>query len=84
VPKAKRKWDESDVRSLARAHTPIVIKTLGGLAVSAESEAVRVSACTVLLDRGWGKAAQPLTGAGGAEPIEVTIRTIIEGTKTKK
>jgi hypothetical protein len=42
-----------------------------------------VRAAVALLDRGWGKAAQPLTGAGGDQSIEVTIRTIIEGSKKK-
>jgi hypothetical protein len=59
----------------------MVIKQLGDIAQNGESEAARVSACAQLLDRGWGKAAQPITGAGGVEPIEVTIRTIIEGKK---
>ena len=30
-----------------------------------------------LLDRGWGKPAQPVTGKNGEEDIAVTIRTII-------
>ena len=68
------------MRSLARAYTQLSITTLGGIAQNSDSDAARVSACTQLLDRGWGKAAQPVTGAGG-EDIQVTIRTIIEGKK---
>jgi HEAT repeat protein len=83
-PRPKKKTPrEIDVRSLARAYTPIAIQTLGGVAQNSESDGARVSAAIALLDRGWGKAAQPLTGAGGVEPIEVTIRTIIEGSKKK-
>ena len=37
----------------------------------------RVSAAQALLDRGWGKPAQPHTGEDG--DIRVTIRTITEG-----
>jgi hypothetical protein len=70
-----------DLQSLARSYTDIAILTLGGIAQSGESEAARVSACAQLLDRGWGKAAQPITGKDGTEDIRVTIRTIIEGKK---
>jgi hypothetical protein len=65
------------VQSLARAYTKLSIRTLGGIANAGESEAARVAACNSLLDRGWGKPAQPVTGKDGVEPIEVTIRTII-------
>jgi hypothetical protein len=79
MTKPKRKVP-LDVRSLARSYTELSITVLGGIAQNSESDAARVSACTVLLDRGWGKAAQPVTGAGG-EDIQVTIRTIMEGKK---
>ena len=46
--------------------------------VNGESEAARVSACSIILDRGWGKAEQPHTGADGGD-IKITIRNIIEG-----
>ena len=72
-----------DVRSLARTYTKAAINSLGGIASNGTSEAARVTACAVLLDRGWGKAAQPVTGAGG-EDIQVTIRTIIGVSESKK
>ena len=40
-----------------------------------------VTAGALLLERGWGKPAQPFTGADG-DDIRITIRTIIEGGKT--
>ena len=70
-----------DVQSLARGYTKTVIKTLGGIAETGESEAARVAACDSLLDRGWGKSPQPVTGRDGEEPIEVIVRTIIEGNR---
>jgi hypothetical protein len=70
-----------DLQSLARSYTDIAIKTLGGIAQAGESEASRVAASVALLDRGWGKPAQPLTGKNGNEDIQVTIRTIMEGKK---
>ena len=70
-----------DVQSLARSYTKRAIEVLGGIAESSEQDAARVSACAQLLDRGWGKAAQPVTGKNGDDDIRVTIRTIIEGNK---
>lgn len=79
--KKKKTVDDIDVRSLARGYTDMAIRQLAGIAQNGEKEASRVAACDILLNRGWGKAAQPLTGANGAEDIQVTIRTIIEGKK---
>jgi hypothetical protein len=41
--------------------------------------AARVSAAGILLDRGWGRAAQAHTGEDGGD-IRVVIRQIVEGT----
>ena len=40
-----------------------------------------VAAGKILLDRGWGLPAQPVTGADGEGDIRVTIRHILEGKK---
>jgi hypothetical protein len=77
----KRTVAELDVRSLARAYTKMAITQLAGIAQNGDKDSARATACGILLDRGWGKAAQPLTGANGSEDITVTIRTIIEGKK---
>jgi hypothetical protein len=66
---------------LARGYTNVCIKTLGGIATSGESEQARIQAAAILLDRGWGKAAQPVTGEGGEGAIEIIIRNITEGKK---
>ena len=68
----------ADIRSLARAQTALAIRTLTGVCGSkAAPAAARVSAAQALLDRGWGKAAQPHRGEDD-EDIQVTIRTIVE------
>ena len=67
----------TDLRSLARAHTELGIQTLAGIARNSTSDTARVSAAQALLDRGWGKPAQPHTGEDG--DIRVTLRTITEG-----
>jgi hypothetical protein len=68
-----------DIRSLARSHTELAIRTLVGIAAGGTNEGARVAASVHLLDRGWGKAAQTHTGEDGEGAITVLIRHIIEG-----
>jgi len=68
-----------DIRSMARAWTPTVIRTLGAIVSKSESDAARVAAGAILLDRGWGKAPQSHTGPNGEGGIQVIIRHILDG-----
>jgi len=71
----------TNIRSEARKHTETALNTLTAIASQPKAPAAaRVAAATALLDRGWGKAAQPLTGEDGKGPavIEV-IRRIVDG-----
>ena len=73
-----RKKIPTDLRSLARGHTELCIKVLAGIvSQDAVPPAARVSAAGILLDRGWGKAAQTHTDADGGA-IQVVIRQIID------
>jgi hypothetical protein len=73
-----RKRKPADLRSLARGHTEQCIKVLAGmLSQEAVPAATRVSAAGILLDRGWGRAAQPHAGKDSGD-IRVVIREIIE------
>lgn len=58
----------ADIRSLARGHTEAAINTLVGIMNQPEAQpAARVAAANSILDRGWGKAAQPIeNGENGA------------------
>ena len=68
----------ADIRSLARAQTALAIRTLTGVCSSkAAPAAARVSAASILLDRGWGKAVQMHSDADGG-PIQVVIRQIVD------
>ena len=68
----------ADIRSLARAQTELAVRTLTGVCGSkAAPVAARVSAASALLDRGWGRPAQPHTGEDDKD-IQVTIRNIVE------
>jgi hypothetical protein len=77
MPRKKRTINDLKVQSLARGYTEKCVQWLGAIAQEGQSESARVSAIMQLLDRGWGKAPQPITGKDGEEDIRVTIRTII-------
>lgn len=58
----------ADVKALAQAHTATAIAELVRLAMNSESDTARVAAIKELLDRGHGKARQPITGGDDNEP----------------
>ena len=66
----------ADIKALAQSYAPEVLAELARLATQAQSESARVAAGTVLLDRGYGKAAQEIavTGKdGGAIAISFPV-----------
>lgn len=68
----------TEVRDLARSYT---VESIHGLVDIArdkdEPAAARVSAWNSVLDRGWGKAAQAITGEGGEGPVVTRIERVI-------
>jgi hypothetical protein len=61
----------TEIRSLARCHTRTAINVLAGIMRCKDATAAaRVSA---LLDRGWGKATQPV-GNGDDSPLQLVHR----------
>lgn len=63
-----------EIRSLARSYTESAIKTLVGIMNQPGApEAARVSAANSILDRGWGKPAQPIDGDGEGGPVELKV-----------
>jgi hypothetical protein len=63
----------TQIASLARAHTAAAINCLVGIMENGASEPAKVTAAQALLDRGWGKAAQPHDGDGEGGPVQVNI-----------
>lgn len=62
----------TNIKSLARSHTTGAIKVLAGIMNEKKAPAAaRVTAAQALLDRGWGKAPQPMTGEDGDGPIRI-------------
>jgi len=69
----------AEIRSLARGHTEAALSTLASIMHQEKAPAAaRVTAAQALLDRGWGKAVQPLSG-DEENPLNIihTIRRII-------
>jgi len=70
----------TEIRSVARSHTKTAIAVLVGIMRSENATpAARVSAANAILDRGWGKVAQPVENAedGALEPIHRIERVIV-------
>lgn len=68
----------AECKTAARKYGPAAVKELAKLAGllpgrngAAESEQARIAACKEILDRAYGKAAQPYTGEGGEGPIQI-------------
>lgn len=74
-----RPKDMLGLRVLARKHTVEAVRTLVQIMKSKLApEAARVSAATAILDRGYGKPAQAITGAdGGPVQFEKIVREIV-------
>jgi hypothetical protein len=69
----------AEIRSLARGHTESAISVLASIMNQKKTPpSARVAAAQVLLDRGWGKPTQPLSGDED-NPLSIvhTIRRII-------
>lgn len=70
-----RPKEVAEVRELARQYTEEAVDTLATIMRSAkEPAAARVRAAESILDRGYGKASQPIDGDGDGGPLQIIIR----------
>jgi hypothetical protein len=68
-----------DLRQAARAHTEEAIRTLVKvMRWSGSDPRSLIMAANALLDRGWGKPAQAITGVDGEDGVTVTIRHLFD------
>jgi hypothetical protein len=69
----------AEIRSLARSHTRTAVRVLVGIMRSNDATpAIRISAANAILDRGWGKTAQPIeNGEDGVLELIHRIERII-------
>jgi hypothetical protein len=76
-----------EIRYLARSHTRTAIRVLVGIMRCKDATpAARVSAANAILDRGWGKATQPLENSGDSalELIHRIERVIVHPERLDK
>jgi hypothetical protein len=70
----------TEIRSLARSYTRTALRVLVGVMRSKDATAAaKVSAANAILDRGWGKATQPVGNSddGALELIHRIERVIV-------
>jgi len=68
----------TEIRSLARSHTKTALNVLVGIMRSEDATAAaRVSAANAILDRGWGKATQPVGNDDGTVELIHRIERVI-------
>lgn len=66
-----------DIRSLARSHTVTAVRTLAGIMQEKKCPAAaRIAAATALLDRGWGKPTQPISG-DDENPLQIGVIELV-------
>ena len=62
----------TQIRSLARSHTETAVNVLAGVMNQKDAPAsARIAAACALLDRGWGKATQPIAGDDEHDAVRV-------------
>ena len=65
-----------DIAALAREHGPRCIEVAADL-LDSDDERIRLAAATALLDRGFGKPVQTLSGEDGA-PLTIVLRHLVD------
>jgi len=70
---------EAKVREAARQHTEAAIAVLAA-ALEDPDKRIQIKAAEVLLDRGWGKPTQPLSGDEEAGPIQTAVKVLFGNT----
>jgi hypothetical protein len=62
----------TEIKSLARSHTTAALTVLAAIMNKQDApESARIAAANSLLDRGWGKATQPIAGDETSGPIVI-------------
>ena len=63
----------AEVRELARSHTAAAIERLVQEMTNGDTSHARIAASNALLDRGWGKATQPIGGDSEMPSIGLSV-----------
>src|SRR2546430_14175576 len=67
--------EKIELRDRIRARETDIVEHLFHLAFHAQSETAQVGSLRELLDRGWGRPFQPVTGADGLGPVVLQVCT---------
>jgi hypothetical protein len=67
--------EKIELRDRIRARETDIVERLFHLAFHAQSEKAQVGSLRELLDRGWGRSFQPVTGADGLGPVMLQFCT---------
>lgn len=62
----------TEIRSLARSHTEEAINCLVGVMRNSTNDSAKVAAAEKIMDRGWGKPTQPISGDEDGPPIQIS------------
>ena len=76
-PKGSRNKSTKDIKLLAAPYGPEAIGVLAKLMHEGETHSVRVNAARELLDRGFGRASQPIEHSGQVD-VAMTLDRLIE------
>lgn len=63
------------IQDMAREHGPRAIQAILELAQNSQDEKIRLAAWDKILDRGYGRPAQAITGEGGEGPAVIIVDT---------
>ena len=66
----------AEIKDVARKHGPAAIKELARIMLEGDSDNAKIAAIKELLDRGYGKARQPITGEDEGSPVEQVIQIV--------
>ena len=69
----------AEVQALARKLTERCFEELERIAFTSEDERARLEAVKVILERAYGKAAQPVDGDGEGGPVRIDVAWMSEG-----
>ena len=61
----------AEVRELARAMTSRAFEEIERMAFTGADDRIRLDAIKIILERGWGKPAQPIDGDGEGGPVQI-------------
>jgi hypothetical protein len=72
--KGTRNHATAEIKELARNYAPEAVQTLARIMREGDSDTSKIAAAKELIDRGYGKATQPISGADGG-PLSLIVAT---------